>query len=392
VDRENLKISFNSTPSAPTQTEGKPRIIRVKQDAADQLTDERGPSASIKTTAISDTLAPFNREEWEKQLMAPKPVVKPAPKAPSFATAGLMARHQPGFWERNARKIGVVAVVGTTIPLGLVVAFMMFEDGAAAPQQAAGVEEFVQETFSDASTRAVIADMTDVSAAVSIPAGATAPIAADLNAAVLAGLKPAMRPVARPAEMQTVPVKAMQVNEAPAKAALEILSDAKLRMLREGILADSYDIEPYQREGIQRVRVRIPNAPLIDTASSELFLEAVARGDIEMSPSLLTSSGDVDVETMIFNLVQKSFMNDETPEASEAALDMSRKVFAASPARTEIVGGTRYYTVQKGDSLAYIAMQFYGRPAAFDRILEVNRNTLQSPDKIQTGQRLIIPG
>jgi nucleoid-associated protein YgaU len=268
---------------------------------------------------------------------------------------------------------------------------MMFEDGAAAPQQAAGVEAFVKETFSDASTRAVMVDMTDVSAAVSTPAGATAPIAADLNAAVLAGLKPAMGPVARPAEMQTVPVKAMQVNVAPAKAALEILSDVKLRILREGILADSYDIEPYQREGIQRVRVRIPSVPLIDTASSELFFEGVARGDIEMPPSLLTSSGDVDVEAMIFSLVPKSFMNDKTPVASEAALDMSRKVFAASPARTETVDGTRYYTVQRGDSLAYIAMQFYGRPAAFDRILEVNRNTFQSPDKIQTGQRLIIP-
>lgn len=51
----------------------------------------------------------------------------------------------------------------------------------------------------------------------------------------------------------------------------------------------------------------------------------------------------------------------------------------------------RYYAVQEGDSLAYIALQFYGRPAAFQRILEANLDILQSPDKIQTGQLLHIP-
>jgi nucleoid-associated protein YgaU len=70
---------------------------------------------------------------------------------------------------------------------------------------------------------------------------------------------------------------------------------------------------------------------------------------------------------------------------------MSRKAFAASNAGTTVEDGMRVYTVRAGDSLAYISLQFFGVLNAYTRILEANRDTLQSPDKIQVGQRLIIP-
>jgi len=121
------------------------------------------------------------------------------------------------------------------------------------------------------------------------------------------------------------------------------------------------------------------------------LMQAAEEGRIELPASLKTSDGNLDLDTLMFNMVQMSLANDGTPEGAEAAREMSRKIFAASTVQSREVGGKRTYVVEPGDSLAYIALQFYGKPSAFQRIFDANRDTLQSPEKIQIGQRLIIP-
>jgi nucleoid-associated protein YgaU len=49
------------------------------------------------------------------------------------------------------------------------------------------------------------------------------------------------------------------------------------------------------------------------------------------------------------------------------------------------------YTVKKGDTLEKIAQRYYGTSRAWKRILEANKGTLKSPDKIYVGQVLTIP-
>src|SRR5579875_553167 len=51
----------------------------------------------------------------------------------------------------------------------------------------------------------------------------------------------------------------------------------------------------------------------------------------------------------------------------------------------------RTYKVQSGDTLSKIAKEFYGNANEYQKIFEANRDTLQSPDKIQPGQELKIP-
>jgi len=51
----------------------------------------------------------------------------------------------------------------------------------------------------------------------------------------------------------------------------------------------------------------------------------------------------------------------------------------------------RTYKVQPGDTLSKIAQNFYGSANEYNRIFEANRDKLQSPDKIQAGQELVIP-
>jgi nucleoid-associated protein YgaU len=53
--------------------------------------------------------------------------------------------------------------------------------------------------------------------------------------------------------------------------------------------------------------------------------------------------------------------------------------------------GGRTYRVQPGDTLSKIAKEFYGNANEYNRIFEANRDKLQSPDRINAGQELVIP-
>src|SRR3954447_7588710 len=54
-------------------------------------------------------------------------------------------------------------------------------------------------------------------------------------------------------------------------------------------------------------------------------------------------------------------------------------------------GSSRTYTVKAGDTLSKIAKEIYGNANEYNRIFEANQDKLQSPDKIQVGQQLVIP-
>jgi len=49
------------------------------------------------------------------------------------------------------------------------------------------------------------------------------------------------------------------------------------------------------------------------------------------------------------------------------------------------------YTVKSGDTLSKIAKEFYGNANEYHKIFEANKDQLDSPDKIQVGQELVIP-
>lgn len=63
----------------------------------------------------------------------------------------------------------------------------------------------------------------------------------------------------------------------------------------------------------------------------------------------------------------------------------------AAAASASGAASTRSYKVQPGDTLSKIAKEFYGNANEYNRIFEANRDKLQSPDKIQPGQELVIP-
>jgi len=62
-----------------------------------------------------------------------------------------------------------------------------------------------------------------------------------------------------------------------------------------------------------------------------------------------------------------------------------------APAQAAGGGGAQTYTVQSGDSLSKISMQFYGSANEYMKIYNANRDQLSDPNKINPGQKLNIP-
>lgn len=279
--------------------------------------------------------------------------------------------------------VGVIAVLTFLLGIMTTLQFMGPKQTSVtaevlAEPSPASLEQFVAASLEQDVTRQQAPDLLTTAGA---PALAE-PEPTTLEAAVLQGLMPT----------RTVGKLTEEERKAKSREALNIVSRNKLRMLREGVLAGVYTVETVTENGQKRIVLKTINADLTSKTMGDLLKKAADEGRIEIPASLNTADGNVDMDTLLFNLVQTSLAEDGTEEGAEAARELSRRAFAASNAKTQAVKGERIYVVEAGDSLAYISLQFYGRPSDYNRIFEANRSSLKTPDRIQIGQRLIIPG
>ena len=74
---------------------------------------------------------------------------------------------------------------------------------------------------------------------------------------------------------------------------------------------------------------------------------------------------------------------------ADISVDASRAVGAAAGGGQG--GGGQTYEVKSGDTLSKISKQFYSDSDEYMRIFYANRDQLNDPDKIQVGQKLVIP-
>lgn len=212
--------------------------------------------------------------------------------------------------------------------------------------------------------------------AVTAPVAAT-PVSIPSASAVLAARTP------------TAPVVATSQEDKVAEA-IAMVNRNKMRMLTEGVVAGLYSVTAENADGGSRIALNSRNAASTAAELEALLAKAAENGDIDVPDSIATADGKVDSQTLLFELVQRSLQGGSESEVA-AAQEMRARAFAASAAKTEVVAGNRYYTVQAGDSLAYIALQFYGSTNAYETIFAANRAKVASPDQIKIGQRLLIP-
>lgn len=209
-------------------------------------------------------------------------------------------------------------------------------------------------------------------------------------------------PAGRPSEADSValPIKeilqGLQPDRRQAGQDATLNADAEdrdnLQIMRDHVLAGDYSVTAVAQDGQKRLRLWLPSGSVSQDEAAELIRRATERGEIVLPDALNMADGTLDADTLIFTLVQAALVADGTEEGLHAAAEMSRRAAAASDPRTRKVAGERTYVVQPGDSLTYISLQYYGEPSAYPTIFEANRQILRSPDKIQIGQRLIIPG
>lgn len=188
-----------------------------------------------------------------------------------------------------------------------------------------------------------------------------------------------------------------------AQVRLDRLSQGTVaQMLTEGVLAGAYEVDARVING-QSAGVALVPSGINNTVGilADLIATSVDAGDIQVPDYIpRNSQGNVDSQTLLFDLVQRSLENG-TPEEVAAAAELRRRTISAfsqqidgeadTAAAPVASGEDRFYVVEAGDNLAYISLQFYGSTSAYDRIYQANRDIIPSPDKIQVGQRLLIP-
>jgi LysM repeat protein len=99
-------------------------------------------------------------------------------------------------------------------------------------------------------------------------------------------------------------------------------------------------------------------------------------------PPVRVSSEPVTVKSTVKSEVKPEVKQETAPVARPAPSNVNTNVNAN--AKTE-----RRYTIQPGDTLGRVAMQYYGDPMLWSRITEANN--IQNPDLIYPGQVFLIP-
>lgn len=149
-------------------------------------------------------------------------------------------------------------------------------------------------------------------------------------------------------------------------------------------------------DGKGRLRIAFPGREEDQRALEKLLSSAAEAGMIAFSDSVRGSDGSFDGRILLFDLVERALLNG-TKEEKRVGADIRRKALEltaqtnSARAVPQSTTGEKFYTVEPGDSLAYIALQFYGNTNAYLKIFQANRKILSSPEKIQIGQKLLIP-
>ncbi len=92
------------------------------------------------------------------------------------------------------------------------------------------------------------------------------------------------------------------------------------------------------------------------------------------------------VEADLLEVDEPRVVTSAATEEAPAASEPEAPAESESPAED-----TRFYVIQRGDTLWKIASEAYGNGARYTEIVEANREVIEDPDKIYPGQKIRIP-
>ena len=135
----------------------------------------------------------------------------------------------------------------------------------------------------------------------------------------------------------------------------------------------------------ERLTNAVQNALNSGRSVSELdgmVRSAIELGLVDAPAALSLPDGTPDARAILLSIV-----NDHETETGKTF----EKSFLGVDETLQNTGRNQTYVVESGDSLAYLALKFYGDTSEYRVIFNANRSKIGTPDKIQVGQRLIIP-
>ena len=177
---------------------------------------------------------------------------------------------------------------------------------------------------------------------------------------------------------------------APEEAKLQAMSTAALTGLRAMRAKKAAAIETTLEALVVQALREGQNDVYIDA----LVNEAAGEGKISVPSALVTADGRVDTAVLLSSLVTQAqvasgAVRPVRPQDVTATGDgVEVRVVQKASGRSE---SHQFYTVLPGDSLGAIAVKFYGDVTHFTAIFNANRAILSSPDRLNVGQRLVIP-
>ncbi len=132
---------------------------------------------------------------------------------------------------------------------------------------------------------------------------------------------------------------------------------------------------------IQQKGVRLTHLHVQD---NKLFIQGAAPSeDVKNDVWNKIKAADSSYGDLTCDLTVDPSLAASAPPAQPATATAAAAAGAGTASKT--------YKVQSGDTLSKIAKEFYGNANEYNRIFEANRDKLQSADKIQVGQELVIP-
>lgn len=147
----------------------------------------------------------------------------------------------------------------------------------------------------------------------------------------------------------------------------------------------------------KKLRVLFDSHATLQKSLEKLLSTSARNGKISINPALRDSEGRYDGAVILLDLVQRNLLKGDESEFSAGIHLREQSSVLLNPVRRPAYISVaekkkdRFYVVERGDSLAYLALQFYGNGSDYQRIFAANRDILSSPENIRIGQRLRIP-
>ncbi|MEH7829554.1 LysM peptidoglycan-binding domain-containing protein [Gemmobacter denitrificans] len=222
------------------------------------------------------------------------------------------------------------------------------------------------------------------------PEPVAAPAAEQPVAAQVAA--PAPQPQAGDIDQTTAAILAALTGTAPESGAAVAAADPALQAMSVAALNGLANAKPAPTlEGLVAQALREGQS---DAYIDALVNEAAGRKEIAVPGALVTAEGKVDTAVLLADLVGKA--QDAAGQPRSAPREVVTGGDGVEVHTVAQADGSsqqfRFYTVARGDSLGAIAEKFYGDAGYYLAIFEANRAILSTPDALNAGQRLVIPG